>query len=267
MALRIRKAPSFLVDSSGRSQTRTATTIPTATTKRPQQLPHRRPISSINSHLSKSNINNSSSTPTAAKSSAQQPKDPRSRFQVLNARFPRIVQRWTTPLLNAPVTHITSFLILHEITAVVPLLGLVAAFHYGGWMPQFGILDDNTAGREDDEAAQDSHTQNIFRTSFNQGIQRFGRYLKRKGWVQEEDIDAANSVTHYSSGTVGNAGSTGTVLRQQQGVRLVLEFATAYAITKVLLPLRIAVSVWATPWFARAVLGTVSKGVKRALGR
>lgn len=34
-------------------------------------------------------------------------------------------------------------------------------------------------------------------------------------------------------------------------MRVVVEFATAYAITKALLPVRLVGSVWATPWFAR----------------
>jgi len=38
--------------------------------------------------------------------------------------------------------------------------------------------------------------------------------------------------------------------------------ATAWAVVKALLPLRIAMSLWATPWFARVVLG----GVGRAVG-
>jgi hypothetical protein len=39
------------------------------------------------------------------------------------------------------------------------------------------------------------------------------------------------------------------------GSRIVVEVATAYAITKVLLPLRLILSVWGTPWFARIVVG------------
>jgi hypothetical protein len=44
------------------------------------------------------------------------------------------------------------------------------------------------------------------------------------------------------------------------GVRLVVEFATAYAITKALLVPRIMFSVWATPAFARM---TVVPAVRR----
>ena len=56
------------------------------------------------------------------------------------------------------------------------------------------------------------------------------------------------------------------------GTRIVIEVAAAYAITKALLPLRLMLSVWATPWFARVVVGRVWKGamglgrVKRGMG-
>ena len=49
----------------------------------------------------------------------------------------------------------------------------------------------------------------------------------------------------------------------ESGSRILVEVATAYAITKVLLPARVILSVWAMPWFARNVLG----GLRRALGR
>jgi hypothetical protein len=50
------------------------------------------------------------------------------------------------------------------------------------------------------------------------------------------------------------------------GARIVIEVAAAYAITKALLPVRLILSVWATPWFARVVIGRVWKGAL-GLGR
>jgi len=41
-------------------------------------------------------------------------------------------------------------------------------------------------------------------------------------------------------------------------MRWVIEFATAYAIVKALLPLRIVVSVWGAPWFARWTIIPIS---------
>ncbi|KAJ5524570.1 hypothetical protein N7494_011220 [Penicillium frequentans] len=168
------------------------------------------------------------------------PKDPRSRLRQFNDRLPRFLRTFTTPLLGAPVTHVTSFLILHEITAIVPLFGLVAAFHYGNWMP------DLASGSGENNA-------------FDEGAARFGRWLRKNGWVNESDVSivAEHEVT-ASEATTGKEGA---------GVRLVLEFATAYAITKALLPVRIAASACATPWFARVILNPTTKAAKRLIGR
>ena len=39
--------------------------------------------------------------------------------------------------------------------------------------------------------------------------------------------------------------------------------ATAYAVTKILLPLRLIVSVWATPWFARRAVLPVKEFLQK----
>ena len=44
---------------------------------------------------------------------------------------------------------------------------------------------------------------------------------------------------------------------------MVSRFATAYAITKALLPVRLIFSVWATPWFARVAVGPATNWFQR----
>ncbi|KAJ5495257.1 hypothetical protein N7539_000373 [Penicillium diatomitis] len=177
--------------------------------------------------------------PPAPKSVPPHSKDTQSYLRRLNERLPRFLRRYTTPLLGAPVTHVTSFLILHEITAIVPLFGLVAAFHYSAWMPDL---------RSESESGESS--------AFDQGVRRFGRWLGKKGWIEESDVK-----------TVAEHEVTGITLREHAGVRLLLEFATAYAMTKALLPLRIAASAWATPWFARSVLTPTTNMARRLFSR
>ncbi|KAJ5512174.1 hypothetical protein N7463_001726 [Penicillium fimorum] len=177
------------------------------------------------------------SPPQSPKSSHPSPNGSRSRLRQFNNRLPRFLRTYTTPLLGAPVTHITSFLILHEITAILPLFGLVGVFHYGAWMP--------------DLASQTGETN-----AFDEGVARFGRWLKKKGWVDEADV---NSVAEHET--------TGEKIVDRAGVRLVLEFATAYAITKALLPARLAASVWATPWFARSVFTPTANLARRLFRR
>lgn len=50
-------------------------------------------------------------------------------------------------------------------------------------------------------------------------------------------------------------------------MRLVVEIATAWAIVKALLPARLVVSVWLTPWFARWTVLPVKRFVGRLFGR
>ena len=83
------------------------------------------------------------------------------RFARFQARLPKFVQRYTVPLVNAPVTHISSFFILHEITAVIPLLALAGAFHYTGWMP--ALLGEGKWLAD--------------------GMEKFSKYFRKKGWL------------------------------------------------------------------------------------
>lgn len=148
---------------------------------------------------------------------------PQSRISRMEARLPKFLRHLTTPLRNAPVSHITAFLILHELTAIVPLFGLAAAFHYSNWLPPY-ISEGKWV---------------------SEGTEKFGRYLRRKGWISDDEMG-------------GRWWGRG-----EGGVRWVAELATAYAITKILLPLRLGMSVWGTPWFARWTVLPVSGAIRR----
>ena len=88
----------------------------------------------------------------------------RSRVVRITSRLPKFLQGYTTPLINAPLTHISAFLLLHELTAVVPLFGLAATFHYTRWMPPF-IGEGRWV---------------------SDGVEKFGSYFRKKGWLGEE---------------------------------------------------------------------------------
>lgn len=103
-------------------------------------------------------------------------------------------------------------------------------------------------------------------------MRKFGSYFSRKGWFGVEtstttDIEAQREVEDMEGEgehkhTVLTHGEEERIVgegRYGSGTRIVLEVATAYAITKALLPLRIIGSVWATPWFARRVLGALKR--------
>lgn len=54
-------------------------------------------------------------------------------------RIPKFLHPYTVGFLNAPVSHITSFVIIHEITAIVPLFGLWGLFYYFDFTPVASI--------------------------------------------------------------------------------------------------------------------------------
>ncbi|KAH8656628.1 hypothetical protein BGZ60DRAFT_532208 [Tricladium varicosporioides] len=173
-------------------------------------------------------------------------KSSRDRLSRMLNRLPSFLHPYTRGLLNAPVSHIASFLILHEITAIIPLIGLGSAFHWGGWLPEKWV-----------EAKY-----------VTDGVEKFGRYFRRKGWFgfsKEHDIEEI----HIQPETIENQqieNSNSNTNANFRGTRILVEVATAYAITKVLLPIRVVLSVWATPWFARVVLGRVGGFMGRGKG-
>ncbi|KAF1968679.1 hypothetical protein BU23DRAFT_257334 [Bimuria novae-zelandiae CBS 107.79] len=166
------------------------------------------------------------------------PPNTQSRIERFNRRLPKFLHKYTNALGSAPVSHITAFFILHEITAIVPLLGLAATFHYTHWLP--GWFAEGGWALE--------------------GVERFGKYFKRKGWIRSGEAEEAElEVEMRTRDKAWNIG--------EGGVRLVVEFATAYTITKILLPARIVASVWATPWFARKTVVPLLAKFKGMFGR
>ncbi|KAG8163371.1 hypothetical protein KVR01_006668 [Diaporthe batatas] len=171
-----------------------------------------------------------------------------SRADRILSRLPRSMQGYAGRLRSAPLSHVVAFLVLHEITAVVPLLGLFGLFHYGGA-----------------SAAPMGYMMEHYGDYVRDGTARFERYFTRKKWFgfgQEDSDQAATGVE--AAGAAGAAGADGSdaVMRRWEGsdgkYRIVVEVALAYAITKVLLPARIVFSLWATPWFA-GLMGRVRR--------
>jgi hypothetical protein len=166
------------------------------------------------------------------------PSEPSTPLSRLHRRLPRFLHKYTSALATAPISHITSFLILHELTAIVPLFSLAAYFHYTHWLPSW--------------FAEGAFVLN--------GVERFGRYFRRKGWIKSGEMEEAGRevLEAQDGGKEGLSGNDGALRRVDRawnvgegGVRLVVEFATAYAITKALIVPRVVFSVWATPGFAR----------------
>jgi hypothetical protein len=91
-------------------------------------------------------------------------------------------------------------------------------------------------------------------------VERFGKYFRRKGWIRsDEAAEAEREVEIRKRDRAWDIG--------EGGVRLVVEFATAYTIVKMLIPARIVFSVWATPWFARRTVIPAGRVIGRWFGR
>jgi hypothetical protein len=156
----------------------------------------------------------------------------RSRFDRFVERTPRFLRPTVTGLRSAPFSHIVAFLILHELTAIVPLVSLAGAFHYWHWLPPYFA-----------EGAW-----------ISTGVDRFGRYFRRKGWITEDEKNQVEKET--KDGNASDFEEKRTTFSKafkggESATRWVVELATAYAIVKLLLPARIFISVWGAPWFAR----------------
>lgn len=50
-------------------------------------------------------------------------------------KLPKSLLKYSSRFVNAPVSHITSFLVVHELTAVVPLFSLWYCFHKFDFLP------------------------------------------------------------------------------------------------------------------------------------
>ncbi|KAH0288745.1 hypothetical protein M436DRAFT_42883 [Aureobasidium namibiae CBS 147.97] len=157
-----------------------------------------------------------------------------SRISRLEARLPRFLARYVKPLRNAPISHITAFLVLHELTAIIPLFGLTFAFHKFDWLPP------------------------VFSEGYwvKEGVEKFGRYFRRKGWIRDADGEGFEKDENRK-------GLAKWWPRGEDGVRLLVEVATAYAITKALLPLRLGLSIWFAPSFAKISTLPIKRWITR----
>src|SRR6195952_4833841 len=97
----------------------------------------------------------------------------RSRFDRFVERTPRFLKPTVTSLRQAPFSHVAAFFILHELTAVIPLLGLAGTFHYWRWLPPYFAEGAWISG----------------------SVEKFGRYFRKKGWITEKEETAVEEET------------------------------------------------------------------------
>lgn len=107
------------------------------------------PPNSANSSASSSTPNStlSSSTvppvnnkpPTHPEKTAVEEKHAKQQQRAFNL-IPKFMRNYTSRIAKAPLSHVTSFLIVHELSAIVPLFGVWAGLYYFDYVP-LGIPD------------------------------------------------------------------------------------------------------------------------------
>ena len=90
------------------------------------------------------------------------------------------------------------------------------------------------------------------------GAGKFERYFKKQGWFGFSNTEIVGTRE------VSLAENTMEVLERWKletdpKYKMLVEIGLAWAITKALLPVRIIASVWAAPWFARAIIMPILK--------
>lgn len=226
-------------------------------------------------------------TAAAADSSAASGTAPQGRLDRLLARTSRYLPaRLRRPLQDfrtAPVSHVAAFLLLHELTAVLPIFGLFWAFQkfdvvpteyvFGPWAPYVqekalrmlgwarrkGYFGLREAGAREGEARFEEEFEReveVEREREQEQGQRRGwlrSWTKRKGQEGEESDETL--------GKMGKAKKAAALIKEkvtidnaENGYKIGVQLVAAYAITKALLIPRIAFSLLITPPTARALI-------------
>ncbi|KAK9356959.1 hypothetical protein V1523DRAFT_400107 [Lipomyces doorenjongii] len=141
----------------------------------------------------------------------------RQRMKRILDKLPASMRPHAERLMNAPGSYVFTFLLIHEVTAVAPLFGLMWLFQVTDWMPPLpeGLM----------EAGKEFYSKAV-------SIEQFPLIMR---------CQFPNTQIPQDSLPEGSESAT----------KLILQGATAFAIVKMILPLRVAFSLLITPWFAR----------------
>lgn len=184
--------------------------------------------------------------------SSSPPPQPKSRFSSYTNALKALSKRTGTPLPSL----ILSFGIVHELTALIPLVGVFytsRALGIGEGIIRTVVADTETNATSGEEGYE--------------GAVRWGK-VKVRGWVEEGDKWAERVGRRY--GVFGyekrRPGEEEVYSDSESGNRHriagdVANAVVAYGVTKALLPVRIGVSMYLAPAFSRGVLDPARRAV------
>ncbi|KAF9501379.1 hypothetical protein BDN71DRAFT_1438915 [Pleurotus eryngii] len=193
-----------------------------------------------------------------------------SRFAAYQTALKAISARTGTPLPSL----IVSFGILHELTAILPIVGLFYASRSLGLGER--MVNAMASARQDD--SQPSQPSKLIESG---GRGEGASWMVQKGqaWVDEGEKWAARVGRRYGmfgfeKRTKGDASDTpqtlyGEDLKAMKGhiVGDVANVVVAYAATKALLPLRIGASLYLAPAFSRRAVEPCRQWIMRSFRR
>lgn len=226
----------------------------------------RRP--SLTPHQAAPQARSYSTTPRQSAQSPSTPPGSQTLFARLQARLRSISAETGTDLASLSA----SFLILHELTAVIPLFALFYLFGlFGVGEAVCSWLADITEGVPLSQRGQTSEGSEVERSSdswtmawrekvaewLDEGLTRIERYARRKGWMQTGDV--------LSGEEKATSDDRRTLLRRyESGGAWFANALAAYVVVKALVAPRLLLSFYLSPAFARTVFEPGKRAAQRA---
>ncbi|KAI0143724.1 hypothetical protein GGR57DRAFT_342736 [Xylariaceae sp. FL1272] len=200
--------------------------------------------------------------------------------RLTSSRFiPNRLKSALTQLRSAPVSHVIAFLILHEITAILPIFGLTYFFYKMDWVPTSWVLGPWAAWAEDGVKRYvpyfrkknwfglqrgEKDGEDVLEGELREEVQREQDKEQKEGrsWfrraAKKQSADEDTAVKGVEEGDKSKKAVVWQKVRQavtvdhtEKGYKIGIQIAAAYTITKFLLVPRVALSLWMTPWMAR----------------
>ncbi|KAK7959534.1 uncharacterized protein PG986_004388 [Apiospora aurea] len=264
-------------------------------TRTPRMQHQRRPNStkSTSSSTTNAQATPATSTTSSTATATATPDKTATRLDRILTRTARYLpERLHAPLRSfrrAPVSHVAAFLVLHELTAIIPLFGLTGAFYYldvvpvewvfGWWAPYvqdeatkvlryfkkkgwFGLAAGDERGEKEDMEKGEERLEREL--AEREGGKKKGGWFawltgrgkddKKDGGEVEEAAAQAKSKARKAIDAAKTVKGKVTWDNSEMGYKLGVQIVAAYAITKMFLIPRVAFSLWLTPSFARAMV-------------
>ncbi len=194
------------------------------------------PLSNRSTNLFRSSIGKTPPPPKPISNKNNKP----SREEIIIKKIPKGLQKYFQSFLKSPISHTTSFLILHELSAIIPLFSLWYIFYKYNFLPfelSNSIIERGTdyiasilSTINQGSTPNDIESLNMTETSSSSSLSSFSLY-KHFQWIHDLSLSEKSN--------------------------LIISGAYSYTIIKLLLPIRAFLSLLFAPWFTRNILNPI----------